>query len=467
MPILHEPRHLTDRYDVVVVGAGPAGMAAALGARARDAERILLVDREPEPGGILLQCIHAGFGLHAFDEEITGPEYAQRFAEQVLEQDVDVLCDAYVMDVTADRRVKLMSASVGVATVDTAAVVLAMGARERTRGAIRIPGDRPSGVMTAGLAQRMVNLDGYLPGRRAVILGSGDIGLIMARRLALEGVEVAGVFELLPYPSGLTRNVVQCLEDFDISLHLSTTVVGIHGRDRLERVTVAPVDDDRRPLMNRAWDVDCDTLLLSIGLLPDAELARSLGVHLDPLTGGPIVSSTMETTRPGVFAAGNVVHVNDLADWVSREARVAGEGAGALATGARRPEEDIRLLPGDNVRYVVPHTLSSDRDHTISFRVQAPIAGPTVLRVGDVHRRKVRAVVPAEMVTLRLSPRLLDGVAGGSLRIDAVPSQATRIDAVPSQAARIDAVPAEAARIDAVPADADRTDAAPAGEVAG
>jgi NADPH-dependent 2,4-dienoyl-CoA reductase/sulfur reductase-like enzyme len=422
MPFVQGPRQLADRYDVVIVGAGPAGMAAALGARERGAERVLMVDREPDPGGILLQCIHAGFGLHAFDEEITGPEYAQRFAEQVLEQDVDVLCDAYVMDVAPGRRVRLMSPSVGVMAVDTSAVVLAMGARERTRGAIHIPGDRPSGVMTAGLAQRLVNLDGYLPGKRAVILGSGDIGLIMARRLALEGVEVAGVFELLPYPSGLTRNVVQCLEDLDIPLHLSTTVVGIHGRERLERVTVAPVDDDRQPVMSRAWDVDCDTLLLSIGLVPDAELARELGVQMDPLTAGPVVSGTMETTLPGVFAAGNVVHVNDLADWVSREARLAGESAGALATGARRPEEDLRLLPGENVRYVVPHTIASDGTHTVSFRVQRPIHGPTILRVGEVHRRKVRAVVPAEMVTLTISPRLLEDFHGSALRIDALPA---------------------------------------------
>jgi thioredoxin reductase len=432
MVLTAEPRHLASRYDVAIVGAGPAGMAAALGARDRGAERVLLVDREVEAGGILLQCIHAGFGLHAFDEEITGPEYAQRFFEQVLEQDVDVLTDGYVMDVAAGGRVKLMSPTVGVSGIDAGAVVLAMGARERTRGAIRIPGDRPSGVMTAGLAQKLVNLEGYLPGRRAVILGSGDIGLIMARRLVLEGVEVVGVFELLAHASGLSRNVVQCLDDFDIPLHLSTTVVGIHGRDRLERVTVAPVDDDRMPIMTKAWDVDCDTLLLSIGLIPDAELARSVGAQMDPLTGGPIVSGTMETTVPGVFAAGNVVHVNDLADWVSQEARGAGEGAGALATGARRPDQDIRLLPGDNVAYVVPHTISSDRPHTVSFRVRRPIHGPTLLRLSDVHQRKVRAVVPAEMVTLKVAPRLLEGFHGDVLRVDAIPADDSRAGQGPS-----------------------------------
>jgi NADPH-dependent 2,4-dienoyl-CoA reductase/sulfur reductase-like enzyme len=427
VPVLDHPSDLARRYDVVVVGAGPAGLAAALGARERGADRVLLVDREQEPGGILLQCIHTGFGLHAFDEEITGPEYAQRSAEQVLDQDVDVLPDTHVLDVAADaadrRRVRLLSPRVGMHAVDTGTVVLAMGARERTRAAIHLAGDRPSGVLTAGLAQRMVNLEGYLPGRRALILGSGDIGLIMARRLTLEGVEVVGVHELLPYPSGLTRNVVQCLDDLDIPLHLSSTVVGIHGRDRLERVTVAPVDDDRRPVLAEARDVACDTLLLSVGLVPDAELARELGAQLDPLTGGPVVSGTMETTLPGVFAAGNVVHVNDLADWVSREARLAGEAAGALATGARRPDEDVRLVPGDNVRYVVPHTLGSDREHTLSFRVRRPIRGPTILRIGDVHRRKVRAVVPAEMVTVKVTPRLLERARGRALRVDAVPAE--------------------------------------------
>ncbi len=415
-------RQLADRYDVTIVGGGPAGLAAAVGARDQGAERILLIDRDPTPGGILLQCIHSGFGLHTFGEDVTGPEYAHRALQQVLDHDVDVLTDAYVTDAAPDLRLKLMSPSTGVTTVDTSTVVLSPGARERTRGAIRLPGERPAGVMTAGLAQAMVNLHGRLPGRRALILGSGDIGLIMARRLTLEGVEVAGVCELLPYPSGIGRNVVQCLEDFDIPLHLSTTVVDIHGRDRLEGVTIAPVDDDRRPVMSRSTYVPCDTLLLSVGLIPDAELARQLELRLDPVTGGPVVSSTMETSRPGVFAAGNGVHVNDLADWVSREAQVAGSSAGDLALGRHRPLEDVHVTPGHNVSYVVPQTLSTSRTQTVSFRVKAPIHGDTILRIGDIHRRKVRAVVPAEMVTLKVGPKLLDGCAGDTLRVDAIPA---------------------------------------------
>ncbi len=415
------PRHLARRYDTVVVGGGPAGLAAAVGARDAGADRVLVVDREADLGGVLLQCIHAGFGLHEFKEEITGPEYAERFVEQVIEHDVDVLCDAYVMDVADDRRVALMSPSVGVTTVDAATVVLAMGARERTRGAIAIPGDRPAGVMTAGLAQRMVNLHGVLPGRRVAILGSGDIGLIMARRLTLEDVEVVGVFELLDHPNGLGRNIVQCLDDFGIPLHLSTTVVDIHGRERVERITVAPVDDDLRPVAAKAWDLDCDTLLVSIGLLPEMELAEALGARIDPLTGGPVVTSTMETTRLGVFAAGNVVHVNDLADWVTAEARIAGRGAGLAATGRRLPADNIRLVPGENVTGIVPQSVSSERTHTVSFRVRRPVLEQTELRLGDLHRRRIKAVTPAEMVTMQVNPRLLEDFHGDVLRIDAVP----------------------------------------------
>ncbi len=424
--ITGDAQHLASSYDTVVVGAGPAGLAAALGARETGAERVLVVDREREAGGILLQCIHSGFGLHYFAEEITGPEYAERALEQVLEHEVDVLTDAFVMDIDSgagsSSRLALMSPSLGITTVHTETAVLAMGARERTRGALALPGARPAGIFTAGLAQKMVNLHGYLPGRRAVILGSGDIGLIMARRLTLEGVEVAGVFELMPYAGGLGRNVVQCLDDFDIPLHLSTTVVDIAGRDRVERVTVAPVDAHLVPQRDRAWTIPCDTLLLSVGLIPENELSRTLGVRLDPLTGGPVVTSQMETSLPGIFAGGNVVHINDLADWVSEESLIAGRSAGRRVAGTRLPDDNIRIVPGDNVASVVPHSISSERAHTLYFRVREPIREDAVIRLGSLHQRKVRALVPAEMASIKAAPRFLEDFHGDVLRVDAVPA---------------------------------------------
>jgi len=413
-------RQLKGRYDVVVAGGGPAGLAAAIGAREQGAERILVVDREREAGGILWQCIHAGFGLHHFKEELTGPEYAQRYLEQVLERDIDVLTDTFVADIDRDRRLKLMTGREGIRVIEAKAVVLAMGARERTRGAVRIPGTRPAGVMTAGFAQKVVNLHGYLPGRRAVILGSGDIGLIMARRLTLEGIEVAGVFEIMPHANGLSRNIVQCLHDFDIPLHLSHTVAEIHGRDRVEKVTVAPVDERLRPIPEKAWDIECDTLLLSIGLIPENELSRQLGVRLDPVTNGPVVTSAMETTMDGVFAGGNVVHIHDLVDFVSQESLLAGRNAGRHVTGERPPADNIRLSPGENVAYCVPHTISSERAHTIYLRVRRPLEKCSI-RFGTVLEKKLSYVFPAEMVTLTVQPRFLENFHGDALSVDVVP----------------------------------------------
>jgi len=402
-------------------------MGAALGALEAGASDVLIVERDQEPGGILRQCIHAGFGLHHFKEELTGPEYGERFLTQVLDNDVDIATGSYVTGLAIDsdgtKQVRVLDEQRGLEEVRCRSVVLAMGCRERTRGAIRIPGTRPAGVFTAGLAQKLVNMKGYLPGRRIAILGSGDIGLIMARRLALEGCEVVGVFELMPYSNGLTRNVVQCLDDYGIPLHLSTTVARIHGRDRVEALTVAPVDERFRPQLDQAWDVDCDTLLLSIGLIPENELSQSLGIQLDVVTGGPVVSSSLETSLPGVFACGNVLHVHDLVDFVTQESLRAGRFAGEWARSIRRPKDAIQLVAGDNVRYCVPHTLAPGREHTVYMRATGRLQ-PCTLKVGDLKEKKLRFVVPAEMVSLKIKPSLLDRFHGERLRIDIHPREA-------------------------------------------
>jgi len=412
------------RYDVVVVGGGPAGMAAALGALEAGAERVLVLERDPEPGGILRQCIHAGFGLHYFKEELTGPEYAERFFSQVIEHDIDVAPESYAVGLAVDsdgsKQVRVLSERGGLGTVQCSSVVLAMGCRERTRGAIRIPGTRPAGVLTAGLAQKLVNMMGYLPGRRIAILGSGDIGLIMARRLTLEGCEVTGVFELMPYSNGLTRNVVQCLDDFGIPLHLSTTVTKIHGRDRVEAISVAPVDERLKPRHDQARDIDCDTLLLSIGLIPENELSQAIGINLDLVTGGPVVSSAMETSTPGVYACGNVLHVHDLVDFVTEESLRTGRFAGENARGIKRARDRITVVPGQNVRYCVPHTLSPARGHTVYLLCKQRMQ-PCELRVGNLLRKKLRFVIPAEMISLKLKPSLLQQFYGDRLSIDIVP----------------------------------------------
>lgn len=322
--------------DIVVIGGGPAGMAAALEARRCGVKNVLIIERDKELGGILQQCIHNGFGLHVFGEELTGPEYAWRFEQQVKSEGIEYMLNTMVLEVTPDRVVTAVNSTDGLVHIKAGAVVLCMGCRERTRGALNIPGTRAAGILTAGAAQRFVNMEGYLPGKKIVILGSGDIGMIMARRLTLEGAQVKMVCEIMPQSKGLIRNKVQCLDDFGIPLRLRCTVVRIHGKDRLEGVTVAYVDEDRKPIPETMEYVECDTLLLSVGLIPENELSREAGIAIDPSTGGPYVSKNMETSVEGIFACGNVVHVHDLVDNVTTESYIAGRAAAEYVLGIKK-----------------------------------------------------------------------------------------------------------------------------------
>lgn len=392
------------KYDLVIVGGGPAGLAAAIAAKDNGIDSILIIERDRELGGILNQCIHNGFGLHTFKEELTGPEYASRFIAQVEERGIEYKLNTMVMDISNDKVVTAMNSTDGMFTIEAKAVVLAMGCRERSRGALNIPGYRPAGIFSAGTAQRLVNIEGYMPGRRVVILGSGDIGLIMARRMTLEGAKVLAVAELMPYSGGLKRNIVQCLNDFDIPLYLSHTVVDIQGKERVEGITIAEVGPDRKPIPDTEIHYDCDTLLLSCGLLPENELSKTAGVALSPITSGPVVNDSLETNIPGVFACGNVLHVHDLVDFVSQEAANAGKNAAKyIKDGETTSAKQIEILPVDGVRYTVPKYIRPevmDDTLTVRFRVGQVYKGCAIATYfGDelISKRKRPVMAPGEM----------------------------------------------------------------------
>ena len=400
-------------YDIVIVGGGPAGLAAAASAREQGIESVLILERDHTLGGILNQCIHNGFGLHTFKEELTGPEYAARFIDRVNELGIEYKLNTMVMDISSEKCITAMNREEGLFQIRAKAVILAMGCRERPRGALNIPGYRPAGIFSAGTAQRLVNMEGYLPGREVVILGSGDIGLIMARRMTLEGAKVKLVAELMPYSGGLKRNIVQCLDDFGIPLKLSHTVIDIDGKERVKGVTVAQVDEHRKPIPGTEEYISCDTLLLSVGLIPENELSRGMGVDMEPVTSGPVVNESLETNVEGVFACGNVLHVHDLGDFVSEEAEIAGRAAAKYLLGGHTQKSYVPTRAGENVSYVLPQKLCrGEKDaQKLYFRVRSAFPNAKIIvRAGDtVEEFRRIAVAPGEMEHVSLPPALFDG----------------------------------------------------------
>ena len=422
-----ELKNRVEKVDVLIVGAGPAGMAAAIAAKEARVDNLLVLEREANMGGILRQCIHNGFGLHRFKEELTGPEYAQRDIDKVKELGIEVRCGTTVLSIDKNRFVTAVSKEKGVQLFEAGALILAMGCRERPRGALATPGTRCAGIYSAGTAQKFVNLEGYMPGKRVVILGSGDIGLIMARRMTLQGAKVLACVELMPYSSGLNRNIVQCLHDYDIPLLLSHTVIDIQGKERLTGVTVAEVDAKRQPIPGTEQHFDCDTLLLSVGLLPENELTRQADVEMSNLTSGAVVDDTLQTSKEGIFACGNVLHVHDLVDFVSAESFKAGKAAAEYVQGKKRIGKYVSVTDGDGVRGVVPQKLLIPDGEVESVQIMFRPAGVyenAYIRVMDgekeLIKQKKRILTPGEMAELILKPEVVKGLSGADVTVSIV-----------------------------------------------
>ncbi|RKD23593.1 pyridine nucleotide-disulfide oxidoreductase [Caminicella sporogenes] len=411
-------------YDIVIVGGGPAGLAAAIEAKKNGVDNILVIERDRELGGILQQCIHNGFGLHIFKEELTGPEYAERFINELRELGIEYKLDTMVLNISRNKIVSAINTTDGFMTIKAGAIILAMGCRERTRGAINIPGTRPAGIFTAGTAQRFVNMEGYMVGKKVVILGSGDIGLIMARRMTLEGAQVLAVAELMPYSNGLTRNIVQCLDDYNIPLLLSHTVIDIKGKDRVEGVVIAKVDENRKPIPGTEKYFECDTLLLSVGLIPENELSINTGIEIDSVTSGPVVNESMETSIEGIFACGNVVHVHDLVDFVTEESRRAGKSAARFVKNELKDSsKELKTKAGKGIRYIVPQKVridNIDKELEVFMRVDN-VYSDMKMKVSidgkEIKCIKKKHLAPGEMERVKINKEDLLALEGEQIII--------------------------------------------------